>query len=119
VIHPPAPDKECVAKPVEIAQRIVVPPLLPGKGDKKPFGTPAYRSAEVEFRIETRGAREDERSQGMQVLIGGVDLMFQTFDVGACHTWLPGMNVLGQRGQNGAQIEKFVLYTLQGEDESA
>src|SRR4051794_37743338 len=118
MIRPAPPDKESVAQTVKVVNRLGRNRLRGGKPNEQTLGAAAYGSADMHVRIEARSARQNERTQGRQFLVGLIHLPLKLLNLCGCNSWLSRMNILGQGGQNRAEIEELVLDSLENAAES-
>lgn len=117
VIDPTAPDEEGVAQTVEIADGFFGDAFGAGESDEKTFGTATDGAADVKVGVEAAATGEDERTQGSEDGVGLIDFVFELGDLGVGDARLFGMNVFGQSGEDGAEVEEFVLNTFEDDGE--
>src|SRR3954447_4148212 len=113
MIHPAAPDKESVAQSVEVANGLGGYRLGGAKADEQTLGPAADGSAYVQIRIEPCRAWQNKRTQGRQFEVRFIHFPLELLNLCGRGSRLALVNILGQSGQNRAQIKEFVLDSLE------
>src|ERR1017187_7158691 len=110
VAGPTAPDKQGVTQTVQVADGFRRHAFGAAERDHNAFGAAAHGAADMEFGIEAAAAGQDEGAQRRHVLVHEVHFAFELGDFGIGDARLAGMDVLGDGGENRAEIEEFVLH---------
>ena len=106
---PSAPHEQGIAQAVQIADPVGV--RLRGQADT--LRATADGPADVQFGVNARTSRQNERSESRQLFVHPVDFTLELFAVGDGDAGLFRMDIFRQGGKQGAQIEKLMLHALQ------
>ena len=109
MVGPTAPDEEGVAETVYVGDAEGVDLLMLRELAEEPLHAAADRAAEVEVGVEAGAAGQDKATEGFEVSVAAVHLGLECVDIGLTDARLAGMNILGQRGEDGAEVEEAVL----------
>ena len=109
-----APHEERVREAVEVSDGLRIHRCGAREGDSAALGPAADGAADVEIGVEARAAGEHEGAKRGQLLLAFVHLALQQRDVGLGDARLLGMDVLGQRREDGSEVEELVLDAREG-----
>jgi hypothetical protein len=117
VISPAAPYEESVAQAIEITDGFFRNAFFASQSDQQAFGTTANRAANVKLGIQATATWQYERTQRGQGGIRFIDFMLELVDLGTGDARLFGMDIGGESGEDGTEVEEFVLDAFENDGE--
>lgn len=79
------------------------------KGDEDALGAAGHGTADMKFRAESRAAGENEGPERFENLVHRIHFLFEPFRLDGRDAGLRRVDVFGEGGEDGAEIEEFVL----------